>query len=280
MLAVGSCVHRGGIALPRAAPVCGSRTALLGSQRFRRRYSHPRSSRQGTVRTMAMETDNASVLVCGGGGVALEVARILKDKGAWVWVLQRSDSRRGDIEGMLATLVKGDAMKKDDVKKAFEQIEDLDVVISTIGGTPANPAADSEGNINLIDAAAEHGVKKFVLVTSIGTGNSKSAPPANVYEVLQPVLLEKEKAEERLKVPSGLPVHLPLPSGLPVHVPSVHYPVPSGLPVNVSLPSGLPVHVSLPWGLPVNVSLPWGLPVNVSLPSGSHVHVPLLHELW
>eukprot|EP00884_Botryococcus_braunii_P006147 jgi/Botrbrau1/15533/Bobra.0123s0007.2 len=199
MLAVGSCVHRGGIALPRAAPVCGSRTALLGSQRFRRRYSHPRSSRQGTVRTMAMETDNASVLVCGGGGVALEVARILKDKGAWVWVLQRSDSRRGDIEGMLATLVKGDAMKKDDVKKAFEQIEDLDVVISTIGGTPANPAADSEGNINLIDAAAEHGVKKFVLVTSIGTGNSKSAPPANVYEVLQPVLLEKEKAEERLK---------------------------------------------------------------------------------
>lgn len=45
---------------------------------------------------------------------------------------------------MLATIVKGDAMNKDDVKKAFDQIEDLDVVISTIGGTPANPTADSE----------------------------------------------------------------------------------------------------------------------------------------
>lgn len=27
-----------------------------------------------------------------------------------------------------------------------------------------------QGNINLIDAAVRHGVKKFVLVTSIGTG--------------------------------------------------------------------------------------------------------------
>ncbi len=45
---------------------------------------------------------------------------------------------------MMATVVRGDALKKDDVKKAFEQIEDVDVVISTIGGTPANPVADSE----------------------------------------------------------------------------------------------------------------------------------------
>jgi cation diffusion facilitator CzcD-associated flavoprotein CzcO len=41
-----------------------------------------------------IDPDNASVLVCGGGGVALEVARRLKDAGAWVWMLQRSDIRR------------------------------------------------------------------------------------------------------------------------------------------------------------------------------------------
>jgi hypothetical protein len=39
-----------------------------------------------------------------------------------------------------------------------------------------------------------------VLVTSIGTGDSKDAPPPDVYEVLKPVLLEKEKAEKHLKV--------------------------------------------------------------------------------
>ena len=58
----------------------------------------------------------------------------------------------------------------------------------------------AQGNINLIEAALAKGVKKFVLVTSIGTGDSKDAPPSQVYDVLKPVLLEKEKAEERLKV--------------------------------------------------------------------------------
>ena len=43
------------------------------------------------------------------------------------------------------------------------------------------------------------GVKKFVLVTSIGTGDSRDAPPSQVYEVLKPVLLEKERAEAHLK---------------------------------------------------------------------------------
>lgn len=42
-------------------------------------------------------------------------------------------------------------------------------------------------------------MKKFVLVTSIGTGDSRDAPPSQVYEVLKPVLLEKERAEAHLK---------------------------------------------------------------------------------
>lgn len=72
-----------------------------------------------------------------------------------------------------------------------------------------------QGNINLIEAAAKKGVKKFILLTSIGVGDSKDAPPAQVYDVLKPVLIEKGKAEERLKVSTGalqmgqlhMPVH-------------------------------------------------------------------------
>ena len=59
---------------------------------------------------------------------------------------------------------------------------------------------DVQGNINLIEAAAKKGVKKFILLTSIGVGNSKDAPPQQVYDVLKPVLIEKGKAEEKLKV--------------------------------------------------------------------------------
>ncbi len=51
---------------------------------------------------------------------------------------------RAEIEGMMAIVVRGDAMSPDDVAKAFAQIEQVDAVVSTIGGTPADPSADSQ----------------------------------------------------------------------------------------------------------------------------------------
>lgn len=115
----------------------------------------------------------------------------------------------------MAVMVKADALNMVEVEKAFDSIEEVDVVVSSIGGTPANPQADSEGNINLIEAAEKKGVKRFVLVTSIGTGDSKAAPPRQVYDVLEPILLEKEKAEERLKLSkNGMEFVIVRPGGL------------------------------------------------------------------
>lgn len=45
---------------------------------------------------------------------------------------------------MMAIVVRGDALQTDDVQKAFDQIEEVDAVVSTIGGTPADPRADSQ----------------------------------------------------------------------------------------------------------------------------------------
>lgn len=39
--------------------------------------------------------------------------------------------------------------------------------MSTIGGSVADPSADSQGNINIIEAAAKKGVKKFILVRRV-----------------------------------------------------------------------------------------------------------------
>merc|ERR1719453_1760445 len=146
----------------------------------------------------AIDPDNANVLVCGGGGIAMLVSKKLKDMGSWVWCMQRSDTRQSQIEGMMALFAKADA---------------LDAVVSTIGGTPKEPLADSAGNINIIEAAKKRGVKKFVLVTSIGAGDSKDAPPETVYETLQPVLVEKSKAEEALRA-SGMDYVIVRPGGL------------------------------------------------------------------
>jgi hypothetical protein len=67
-----------------------------------------------------LDPDNASILVCGGGGVALHVTRKLKNMGSWVWQLQRTDVRRGEIEKMMAIVAKGDALNKDDVQRVFD----------------------------------------------------------------------------------------------------------------------------------------------------------------
>lgn len=68
--------------------------AVMIKRALCQRRRHPNARTAPQVRSAALDPDNASILVCGGGGVALEVTRKLKDLGAWVWMLQRSDSRR------------------------------------------------------------------------------------------------------------------------------------------------------------------------------------------
>ena len=55
-----------------------------------------------------------------------------------------SFASRKEIEGMMAIVVRGDALNPEQVQKAFDQIEEVDAVVSTIGGTPADPNADSQ----------------------------------------------------------------------------------------------------------------------------------------
>ena len=102
--------------------------------------------------------------------------------GAWVMAFNRSDVRRKEIEGMGAMLAIGDALDQASIDKALATTE-FDVLVSTVGGTPQDPTADSQGNVNLIEAAEKARVKKVVLVTSVGVGDSKEAAPPQVREV-------------------------------------------------------------------------------------------------
>ena len=147
-------------------------------------------------------------------GVGREIANCLTAQNNQVKALLRTEEKLQELEAMGITVALGDALNIDDVEKAILAEEKIDIVISTIGGVPKDSErADYLGNKNLIDAAVKAGVKKFILISSIGSGNSANAIPPQALETLKPVLIEKEKAEKHL-IESGLTYTVIRPGGL------------------------------------------------------------------
>ncbi len=146
-------------------------------------------------------------------GVGKEIAQCLTKQQIKVKAMVRSQSTRTDLEALGIEVVMGDALNLAEVQQAMTG-ELIDAVISTIGGKPTDgERADFKGNKNLIDAAVNAGVKKFLLITSIGSGNSSPALPPQALETLSSVLAEKEQAENHL-IASGLTYTIIRPGGL------------------------------------------------------------------
>ena len=146
-------------------------------------------------------------------GVGREVAKCLRKQEMKVKAMVRFESARDDLEALGIEVVIGDALNLAEVEHAMHGAA-FDTVISTIGGKPTDgERADFKGNKNLIDAAVSAGVKKFLLITSIGSGNSSPALPLQALETLSAVLAEKEQAENHL-IGSGLTYTIIRPGGL------------------------------------------------------------------
>jgi nucleoside-diphosphate-sugar epimerase len=161
-----------------------------------------------------MTTPSYIFLAGASRGVGREIAQCLTSQQFKVKALLRTDVTRHELEAMGIAVVLGDAMNVEDVESAMLGDEPIDAVITTIGGLAQdNSRADYIGNKNLIDVAVKARVKKFILVTSIGSGNSVVALSPQILEALQPVLIDKEKAEQHL-IASGLNYTIIRPGGL------------------------------------------------------------------
>lgn len=147
-------------------------------------------------------------------GVGREVAKCLMEQQMKVKALLRTEAVRAELEAMGVQVVMGDALNVGDVERAMLGDEPIRAVISTIGGLPKDgERADYLGNKNLIDVAVKAGVQKFILVSSIGSGNSAVALPPQALATLGSVLVEKEQAEKHL-IQSGLTYTIIRPGGL------------------------------------------------------------------
>ena len=158
-------------------------------------------------------TDTSYIFLAGASrGVGREIAKCLTQQKLKVKALLRTEAARAELEAMGIEVVLGDALNVADVERAM--LGPISAVISTIGGLPKDgQRADFLGNKNLIDLAVKAGVQKFILVSSIGSGNSAAAIPPSALATLAPVLAEKEQAEKHL-IESGLTYTVIRPGGL------------------------------------------------------------------
>lgn len=158
--------------------------------------------------------DPTDILVVGGTrATGLEIVKLLHSDDQPVTVMARHSSDISALEELGVPVVRADALEAAEVAKAIVPGR-YRAVISTLGGSSQESARpDYEGNRNLIDAAKAAGIRRFVMVTVIGAGNSADTPPLIAKWLLKDVITLKSQAEEHLEA-SGLDYTIIRPGGL------------------------------------------------------------------
>jgi uncharacterized protein YbjT (DUF2867 family) len=154
------------------------------------------------------------VLVAGAHGkTARRLVRMLARDGHEVRGLVRKEEQMPDVEADGAEPVLVD-LEEEEVEGAVGRaVEGCDAVIFAAGAGPGSGAARKEtmdygGAVKLVEAAERHGVRRYLMLSSMGAGN-----PEGGSEAMQPYLFAKARADERLQE-SGLEYTIIRPGGL------------------------------------------------------------------
>lgn len=127
----------------------------------------------------------ARIVVIGGHGkVALQLARILTDRGDAVSSVFRNPDHSADVAATGARPVVAD-IEQLDTDALAELLTGHDAVVFSAGAGGGNPArtyaVDRDAAIRVIDAAAQAGVKRFVMVSYFGAGADHDVPQDNPF---------------------------------------------------------------------------------------------------
>lgn len=146
---------------------------------------------------MAME-----VAIAGGHGkIAMLLGKALAERGDIVWGLIRNPDHKDDLHAAGIEPVLCDLEAGDDVAAGVRGAE---AVVFAAGAGPGSGAErkqtmDYEGAVKLIEAAKAEGIRRYLMVSSIGAGRA----PAEGGDVFGEYLRAKAAADQAL-VESGL----------------------------------------------------------------------------
>ncbi len=127
----------------------------------------------------------ARVIIFGGHGkVALQLARILADRGDDVSSVFRNPDHADDVAATGARPVVAD-IERLDTGELSALVAGHDAVVFSAGAGGGNPArtyaVDRDAAIRVVDAAARAGVKRFVMVSYFGAGPDHGVPESDSF---------------------------------------------------------------------------------------------------
>jgi uncharacterized protein YbjT (DUF2867 family) len=142
-----------------------------------------------------VEDQNVRVLVAGANGqVGKHIVRLLAEQGHEARALIRDESQASGLREL-----GGNPIVADLEGEVAHTVEGCDAVIFSAGGGPGSGAEkketiDRQGAVKLIEAAKEHGAKRYVMVSAMGAADPDSGP-----EAMQPYLFAKARADQTLQ---------------------------------------------------------------------------------
>ncbi|MFX4273736.1 SDR family oxidoreductase [Propionibacteriaceae bacterium Y1685] len=169
---------------------------------------------------MDMSTDTLDIVIIGGHGkVALLAAPLLVEAGHRVASVIRNPDHVADVESTGATAVVADVERLDEAATR-ELLANHDVVVWSAGAGGGSPertyAVDRDAAIRTIDAAAEVGARRYVMVSYFGAGPDHGVDPQNAFFAYAEA---KTAADEHLRQ-SSLDWTILKPSGLTLAEPT------------------------------------------------------------
>lgn len=147
-------------------------------------------------------------------GTGAQVMQQALAAGHSVTILAR-DPAKVATQNPRLTVVAGNVLNQSDVAKALEQAE---AVVCTLGNTGNNPAdVVSAGTQQIVNALQHRGLKRLIVVSSLGVGDSKQQVPF-FFKVLAATVLRKtmkdKEVQEALVRASDLDWTIVRPGGL------------------------------------------------------------------
>jgi uncharacterized protein YbjT (DUF2867 family) len=149
------------------------------------------------------------VLVAGANGqVGQHIVRLLAERGHQVRAMIRDEDQAQRLREL-----GGEPVVADLEGDVAHTVEGCDAVIFSAGGGPGSGAekketVDRQGAVKLIEAAQEHGARRYVMVSAMGAADPDSGP-----EAMQPYLYAKAQADQALQE-SGLDYTIVRPGSL------------------------------------------------------------------